>query len=125
MLIIDKENNSAVAIGQLCGVKSRQTQSGKPLTIFSVIVGTHLDEFDNRVNDYQSCISFASIAEYVDAVTQEQNRTKYIVAGILRDNEYQGKTEKQIIVEYIAPQPQAEITVQKKKWDDYDDEINF
>lgn len=125
MLLIDKENNSAVCAGMLCGVKSRQTQSGKSFTIFSVIVGTHLDEFDNHVNDYQSCISFANIAEYVDAVTQEQNRTKYIIAGTLRDNEYNGKTEKQIIVEYIAPQPQAEVTLQRKKRDDYDDEINF
>lgn len=125
MLLIDKENNSAVAVGMLCGVKSRQTQSGKPLTIFFVIVGTHLDEFDNRVNDFQSCIAFANIAEYVDAVTQEQNHTKYIVAGILRDNEYQGKTEKQIVVEFIAPQPQAEVTLQRKKRDDYDNEIPF
>lgn len=29
------------------------------------------------------------------------------------------------IVEYIAPQPQAEATVQRNKRDDYDDEINF
>lgn len=125
MLLIDKENNSAVAVGQLCGVKSKQTQSGKPLTIFSVIVGTHLDEFDNRVNDYQSCIAFANVAEYVDAVTQEQNRTKYIVAGTLRDNEYNGKTEKQIVAEIVIPQPPTEVTLQRKKRDDYDDEINF
>lgn len=44
MLLINKENNSVVAVGILCGVKSRQTQSGKPLTIFSVIVGTKKDE---------------------------------------------------------------------------------
>lgn len=125
MLLIDEKRNSAVCVGMLCGVKSRQTQSGKPLTIFSVIVGTHLDEFDNRVNDYQSCIAFSNVAEYVDAVTQEQNRTKYLVAGVLRDNEYNGKTEQQIVAEIVIPQPQAEVTLQRKKRDDYDDEINF
>ena len=62
MLLIDKDNNSAVAVGMLCNVKQRQIQSGKSFTTFSLIVGTRQDEFDNWVNDFQPCVAYANLA---------------------------------------------------------------
>ena len=47
---------------------------------------------------------------------------KYLVAGTLRENTYQGNTELQIVAEYIAPQPQIETnTKQGKQKDPFDD----
>lgn len=122
MLLIDKDNNSAIAIGMLCNIKQKQTQSGKSFTTFSVIVGTHQDEFDNWVNDFQSAIAYANLAEYINELSQDKSRKKYLVAGTLRENTYQGKTELQIVAEYIAPQPQIETnTKQSKQKDPFDD----
>ncbi len=122
MLLIDKDNNSAIAIGMLCNIKQKQTQSGKSFTTFSVIVGTHQDEFDNWVNDFQSCVAYANLAEYINELLQDKSRRKYLVAGTLRENAYQGKTELQIVAEYIAPQPQIETTTkQGKPKDEFDD----
>ena len=122
MLLIDKDNNSAIAIGMLCNIKQKQTQSGKSFTTFSVIVGTHQDEFDNWVNDFQSAIAYANLGEYINELSQDKSRKKYLVAGTLRENTYQGKTELQIVAEYIAPQPQIETnTKQSKQKDPFDD----
>lgn len=122
MLHIDKDNNSAIAIGMLCNIKQRQTQSGKSFTTFSVIVGTHQDEFDNWVNDFQPCVAYAGLADYIYELSQDNSRRKYLVAGTLRENTYRGNTEQQIVVEYIAPQPQIETTTkQGKPKDEFDD----
>ncbi len=122
MLLIDKDNNSAVAVGMLCNIKQRQTQSGKLFTTFSLIVGTHQDEFDNWVNDFQSAIAYAGAADYINELSQDKSRRKYLVAGTLRENTYQGKTELQIVAEYIVPQPQIETnTKQSKQKDPFDD----
>ncbi len=79
MLLVDRTNNSTIAVGMLCNVKQRQTHSGKPFTTFSIIVGTHKDEFDNWQNDFQSCIAYAGLADYISEISQEQTRTKYLV----------------------------------------------
>lgn len=122
MLLIDKTNNSAIAVGMLCNIKQRQTRTGKPFTTFSVIVATHQDEFDNWVNDFQPCVAYASLADYINELSQDNSRRKYLVAGTLRENTYQGKTEQQIVVEYIAPQTQTETnTKQSKPKDPFDD----
>ena len=106
----------------LCNVKQRQTQSGKSFTTFSVIVATHQDEFDNWVNDFQPCVAYANLADYINELSQDNSRRKYLVAGTLRENTYQGNTERQIVVEYIAPQPQIETnTKQSKPKDPFDD----
>jgi len=122
MLHIDKDNNSAVAVGMLCNIKQRQTQSGKSFTTFSVIVGTHQDEFDNWVNDFQPCVAYTNLADYINELSQDKSRRKYLVAGTLRENTYQGKTKLQIIAEHIAPQPKIETnTKQGKQKDPFDD----
>lgn len=122
MLLIDKDNNSAIAVGMLCNIKQRQTQSGKPFTTFSVIVGTHQDEFDNWVNDFQPCVAYTNLADYINELSQDQSRKKYLVAGTLRENTYQGKTELQIVAEIVIPQPQIETnTKQGKQKDPFDD----
>ena len=122
MLLIDKDNNSAIAVGMLCNVKQRQTQSGKSFTTFSVIVGTRQDEFDNWVNDFQSVIAYASLADYINELSQDKSRRKYLVAGTLRENTYQGKTELQIVAEIVIPQPKIETnTKQTKPKDPFDD----
>ncbi len=122
MLLIDKDNNSVIAIGMLCNVKQRETQSGKSFTTFSVIVGTHQDEFDNWVNDFQPCVAYANLADYINELSQDKSRKKYLVAGTLRENAYQGKTELQIIAESKVPQPQIETnTKQSKPKDPFDD----
>lgn len=122
MLLIDKDNNSAIAVGMLCNIKQRQTQSGKSLTTFSVIVATHQDEFDNWVNDFQPCVAYANLADCINELSQDNSRRKYIVAGTLRKNTYQGKTEQQIVAEMVIPQPQIETnTKQSKPKDPFDD----
>lgn len=122
MLLIDEKRNTAVAVGMLYNIKQRQTQSGKLFTTFSVIVATHQDEFDNWVNDFQPCVAYANLAEYINELSQDKSRRKYLVAGTLRENAYQGKTELQIVAEYIAPQPQIETnTKQSKPKDPFDD----
>ncbi len=122
MLLIDKDNNSAIVVGMLCNVKQRQTQSGKSFTTFSVIVGTYQDEFDNWVNDFQPCVAYANLAEYINELSQDKSRKKYLVAGTLRENTYQGKTELQIVAEIVIPQPQIETnTKQSKQKDPFDD----
>lgn len=122
MLLIDKDNNSAVAVGMLCNVRQRQTQSGKSLTTFSVIVATRQDEFDNWVNDFQPCVAYANLADYINELSQDKSRRKYLVAGTLRENTYQGKTEQQIVAEMVIPQPQIETnTKQSKPKDEFDD----
>lgn len=122
MLLIDRENNSAICVGMLCNVKQRQTHSSKSFTTFSVIVGTHQDEFDNWLNNFQPCVAYANLAEYINELSQDKSRKKYLVAGTLRENVYQGKTELQIVTEYIAPQPQIETnTKQSKQKDPFDD----
>ena len=115
MLLIDKDNNSAIAVGMLCNVKQRQIQSGKSFTTFSVIVGTRQDEFDNWVNDFQSVIAYASLADYINELSQDKSRRKYLVAGTLRENTYQGKTEQQIVAEIVIPQPQIETNTKQSK----------
>ena len=122
MLLIDKDNNSAIVVGMLCNIKQRQTQSGKSFTTFSVIVGTHQDEFDNWVNDFQSCVAYTNLADYINELSQDKSRRKYLVAGTLRENTYQGKTEQQIVAEMVIPQPQIETnTKQSKPKDPFDD----
>lgn len=122
MLLIDKDNNSAIAVGMLCNVKQRQTRSGKSFTTFSVIVGTHQDEFDNWVNDFQPCVAYANLSEYINELSQDKSRRKYLVAGTLRENTYQGKTELQIVAEMVIPQPQIETnTKQSKQKDPFED----
>lgn len=122
MLLIDKDNNSAIAAGMLCNIKQRQTQSGKSFTTFSVIVGTRQDEFDNWVNDFQPCVAYANLAEYINELSQDKSRRKYLVAGTLRENTYQGKTELQIVAEIVIPKPQIETnTKQTKPKDPFDD----
>lgn len=122
MLLVDRTNNSTIAVGMLCNIKQRQTQSGKSFTTFSVIVGTYQDEFDNWVNDFQPCVAYANLAEYINELSQDKSRRKYLVAGTLRENIYQGKTELQIVAEHIAPQPQIETnTKQTKQKDPFDD----
>lgn len=122
MLLIDKDNNSAIAVGMLCNIKQRQTQSGKSFTTFSVIVATHQDEFDNWVNDFQPCVAYANLSEYINELSQDKSRRKYLVAGTLRENTYQGKTELQIVAEMVIPQPQIETnTKQSKQKDPFED----
>lgn len=122
MLLIDKDNNSAIAVGMLCNIKQRQTQSSKLFTTFSLIVGTHQDEFDNWVNDFQSAIAYSNLADYINELSQDKSRRKYLVAGTMRENTFRNNTEQQIVVEYIAPQPQIEInTKQSKPKDEFDD----
>lgn len=122
MILIDKDNNSAIAVGMLCNIKQKQTQSGKSFTTFSVIVGTHQDEFDNWVNDFQPCVAYANLADHINELSQDKSRRKYLVAGTLRENTYQSKTELQIVAEYIASQPQIETnTRQTKQKDEFDD----
>lgn len=122
MLLIDKDNNSAIAVGMLCNIKQRQTQSGKSFTTFSVIFGTHQDEFNNWVNDFQPCVAYSNLADFVNELSQDKSRKKYLVAGTLQENTYQGKTELQIVAEYIAPQPQIETnTKHVKQKDPFDD----
>ncbi len=122
MLLIDRENNSAIAVGMLCNIKQRQTQSGKSFTTFSVITGTRQDEFDNWVNDFQPCVAYTNLADYINELSQDQSRKKYLVAGTLRENTYQGKTEQQIVAEIVIPQPQIETnTKQSKPKDPFDD----
>lgn len=122
MLLIDEKRNTAIAVGMLCNVKQRQTQSGKSFTTFSLIVSTHQDEFDNWVNDFQPCVAYANLADYINDLSQDKSRRKYLVAGTLRENTYNGNTEQQIVVEYIAPQPQIEIiTKQSKPKDEFAD----
>ena len=89
-------------------------RSGKPFTTFSIIVGTHKDEFDNWVNDFQPCVAYANLAEYINELSQEQNRTKYLVGGTLRENEFNGNLVRQILVEYISPQPTVKETGKKQ-----------
>lgn len=121
MLLIDEKRNTAVAVEMLCNVKQRQTQSGKSFTKFSIIVGTHQDEFDNWVNDFQPCVVYAGLADFVNELSQDNSRRKYLVAGTLRENTHNGNTEQQIAVEYIAPQPQIETnTKQSKPKDPFD-----
>lgn len=58
----------------------------------------------------------------LNELSQDKSRRKYLVAGTLRENTYQGKTELQIVAEYIAPQPQIETnTKQSKPKDPFDD----
>lgn len=122
MLLIDKDNNSAIAVGMLCNIKQRQTQTGKPFTTFSVIVATRQDEFDNWVNDFQPCVAYANLADYINELSQDNSRRKYLVAGTLRENTYQGNTEQQIVAEMVIPQPQIETnTKQSKPKDPFDD----
>ncbi len=122
MLLIDKDNNSAIAVGMLCNIKQRQTQTGKPFTTFSVIIATHQGEFDNWVNDFQGAIAYANLADYINELSQDKSRRKYLVAGTLRENTYQGKTELQIVAEIVIPQPQIETnTKQTKPKDPFDD----
>jgi Single-strand binding protein family. len=122
MLLIDEKRNSAIVVGMLCNVKQRQTQSGKSFTTFSVITGTHQDEFDNWLNNFQPCVAYANLADYINELSHDKSRRKYLVAGTLRENTYQGKTELQIVAEYIAPQPQIETnTKQTKQKDPFDD----
>jgi hypothetical protein len=122
MLLIDKDNNSAIAVGMLCNIKQRQTQSGKSFTTFSVITGTYQDEFDNWLNNFQPCVAYANLVEYINELSQDKSRRKYLVAGILRENTYQGKTELQIVAEIVIPQPQIETnTKQSKQKDPFDD----
>ena len=125
MLLIDKDNNSAIAVGMLCNVKQRQIQSGKSFTTFSVIVGTRQDEFDNWVNDFQGAIAYANLADYINELWQDKSRRKYLVAGTLRENTYQGKTEQQIVAEMVIPQPQIETNIKQSKQKDpfYDCDI--
>lgn len=47
----------------------------------------------------------------LNELSQDKSRRKYLVAGTLRENTYQGKTELQIVAEYIAPQPQIETNI--------------
>ncbi len=122
MLLIDEKRNTAIVVGMLCNVKQRQTQSGKSFTTFSVIVGTHQDEFDNWVNDFQSAIAYSNLADYINELSQDNSRRKYLVAGTLRENTYKGNTEQQIVAEIVIPQPQIETnTKQSKQKDPFDD----
>lgn len=115
MLLIDKDNNSAIAVGMLCNIKQRQTQSGKSFTTFSVITGTHQDEFDNWLNNFQPCVAYANLADYINELSHDKSRRKYLVAGTLRENTYQGKTELQIVAEIVIPQPQIETNTKQSK----------
>lgn len=115
----------ALSTGMLRNLKVGETQSGKQYARFSLSYDYRKDEFDESVSKYISCIAWSDLAEYMGQFVDRQENIRLLVCGKLKVNEWKGKQIEQIECDYIAPQPQAEVTVQRKKRDDYDNEIPF
>lgn len=87
--------------------------------LYGEIKNETLTNYLSKLNNRQLIVLRA---DYINELSQDKSRRKYLVAGTLRENTYQGKTELQIVAEYIVPQPQIETnTNQTKQKDPFDD----
>lgn len=117
--------------GCVYNLKSRETQSGKPMATFSIAYGTEKSEFgDSTQNKYMNCIAFASLAEYITSLNDGVHKSRVLACGKLQTNEYKGTTREEILCDFIIGQPIADATVkrveeQRKKEDESWDDINF
>lgn len=121
----------AEASGRVYNLKSRETQSGKPMATFAVAFGTKQSEFGDTVqNLYITAIAFAYLAEYIQSLDDGQHKIHVLIGGKLQNKEYNGITREEILCDFIIGQPLADSTIkraeerQKKEDEDYND-LNF
>lgn len=121
----------AEATGRLYNLKSRETQSGKPMATFSVAYDYTMGDFgDKAQNKYISAVAFAYLAEYIQSLDDGQHKIHVLICGKLQTKECNGITCEEILCDFIIGQPLADSTIkraeerQKKEDEDYDD-LNF
>ena len=121
MILLDKENNSALFVGTAYGVKYYGIEDGRENSFCRIRVNYdyEVDEFGDRHQLYFTCVAYGALADYIQAVAEDAKPTLLLV-GKVEDHEYNGKVEPQLIVKWVSVQPTLP-AAKKKREDDFSD----
>ena len=122
MILLDKENSSAVLTGTAYNVKYYGVENGKrkaPFCRLRLNYDYEQDEFGENSQLYFTCVAYGPLADYIVAVTEDAKPT-LLLTGKVEDHEYNGKVEPQLIVKWVSVQPTLP-AAKKKREDDFSD----